>query len=197
MTCARCSVGFTLVEVVAALAVGGLVTLTAAATVASIPELAARADANLSSTLRAGAVRAHLREWLRASHASGDSAYDGAFIGVDGPPTGTDVLQFPVADPLGTIAGRASIRLAIDGPPDGGSSLVAEIRPEHGPTRRIELVRGARRLEARYLYFVSNEPRWFTGWGSEVERPAAVRIWIDGENLHPLIRLPLTVWLRS
>jgi prepilin-type N-terminal cleavage/methylation domain-containing protein len=189
--------GFTLVEVLVALAIGGLVTLTAAATAAAIPDVAGRADAQLAGALRSVAVRTQLREWLRASYASRDSTYDAAFTGVDGPRSGTDALRFPLVDPTATVRGRASIVLAIDGNPDGSSSLVAEIQPESGSRTRIELVPGAGFLEARYLYFVSSEPRWFTGWGSEVERPSAVRLWIDGEDLDPLLRMPLTVWLRS
>lgn len=189
--------GFTLIEVIVALAVGGLVTLTAAATAAAVPDLTARADARLTSTLRAVAVRTQVREWLRASYASRDLSFDAAFTGVDGPQPGMDALQFALLDPTGDGSGRASILLAIDRRSDHSSSLVAEVRPEHGPTQRIELVSGARSLEVRYLYVVSSEPRWFLGWGSEVERPVAVRLWIAGPDLDPILQLPLTVWLRS
>lgn len=189
--------GFTLVEVVVAVAIGGLVTLTAAGTAASVLELTEHADAHLSGTLRSAAVRTQLREWLRASYASRDSTYEAAFTGFDGPQNGADALRFHVVDPTATVRGRASIVLAIDAAPGGGPSLVAVIQPEAGAATRVELIPGADFLEVRYLYFVSSEPRWFAGWSSEVERPAAVRLWIDGDGLESLARMPLTVWLRS
>lgn len=189
--------GFTLIEIMVAIAIGGMVTLTAAATAASIVKLTDRADAHLSGTLRSAVVRAQLREWLRASYASQDSTYEAAFTGIDGSRNGTDALRFHVLDPTPTVRGRASIVLAIDGDPGSRPSLVAEIQPEFGATVPIELIPGADFLEVRYLYFVSSEPRWFAGWSSEVERPAAVRVWVDGDSLEPLARLPLTVWLRS
>lgn len=189
--------GFTLVEVIVAIAIGGLVTLTAAATAASTLELTDRADAHLSGTLRSAAVRTQLREWLRASYASRDSTYEAAFTGIDGSRNGTDALRFPVVDPTATVRGRALVVLAIDDDRGSSPSLVAEIQPESGAPTRLELIPGADFLEVRYLYFVSSEPRWFAGWSSEVERPSAVRLWIAGDNLEPLARLPLTVWLRS
>lgn len=189
--------GFTLIEVIVAIAIGGLVTLTAAGTAASIVELTDHADAHLSDTLRSAAVRTQLREWLRASYASRDSTYDAAFTGIDGPRNGTDALRFPLVDPTAIVRGRASIVLAIDADRGSSPTLVAEIQPEFGAPTRVELIPGADFLEVRYLYFVSSEPRWFAGWSSEVERPAAVRLWIDGDNLEPLARMPLTVWLRS
>jgi prepilin-type N-terminal cleavage/methylation domain-containing protein len=197
VTSSRTCSGFTLIEVVVALAVGGLVALTAAATAASVPDLAGRADARLTRTLRSVAVRTQLREWLRASYAASDSTFGASFTGVDGPRPGTDALQFPIIDAAETMQGRASILLAIDRGADGRPALVAEIEPEHGTPRQIELVPGAHSLEARYLYVLSGEPRWFLGWGSRVERPVAVRLWIDGEDLDPLLRVPLTVWMRS
>lgn len=189
--------GFTLIEVIVAIAIGGLVSLTAAATASSVLELTDRADAHLSGTLRSAGVRTQLREWLRASYASRDSTYEAAFTGVDGSRDGADALRFPVVDPTATVRGRASIVVAIAAARGAGPSLVAEIQPEAGAATRVELIPGAGFLEVRYLYFVSSEPRWFAGWSSEVERPAAVRLWIDGEGLEPLMRMPLTVWLRS
>lgn len=187
--------GFTLVEVVVALVIGGLLTLTAAATVAAVPDLATRADDHLSSRLRAAAVRSQLREWLLASYADRDSTYDASFSGVDGPRAGTDALRFAVTGGIEGITGRATILLGIHRGPGDSSALVAEIEPERGARRRIVLVPGATSFEARYLYFVSTDGRWFQGWSSAVERPAAVRMWIDGESVSSLIRLPLTVWL--
>lgn len=191
------SAGFTLVEVVVALAIGGLVSLTAAVTAVSVPDIAGQAEARLIDVQRAAAVRGQLRRWLRASYASGDSTYEARFLGVDGPEPGTDALQFPVVDPTATISGRASIVLAVRQDAVGQSSLVAEIQPDIGEPRAIQLARGVTGLEARYLYAVSTEPRWFAGWSSEVERPIAVRLWIHGADLDNLLRLPLTVWLRS
>lgn len=195
MTRQRSAAGFTLVEVAVALVIGGLLTLTVAATVAAVPDLSTRADEHLSSRLRAVGVRGQLREWLRASYADRDSTYDASFSGVDGPRPGTDALRFAVTGEVAGIAGRATVVLGIEGDADTSSALIAEIEPERGERRRIVLVPGATRLEARYLYFVSTEGRWFQGWSSAVERPAAVRLWVDGESVHPLIRVPLTVRL--
>lgn len=195
MTRWRSAAGFTLVEVAVALVIGGLLTMTAAATVAAVPDLSSRADDHLSSRLRAAAVRSQLRAWLRASYADRDSAYDASFSGVDGPRPGTDALRFAVTGVIEGTSGRAIVLLGIEETPGGSSALVAEIEPERGARRRVVLVPGATRLEARYLYFVSAEGRWFQGWSSAVERPAAVRLWIGGESVHPLLRVPLTVWL--
>lgn len=193
---ARAAAGFTLFEVLVALLIGGLVTLTAAATVGSVPELATRADERLTSELRAAAVRGQIRAWLRASYVDRDSTFDASFAGIDGPRPGGDALRFAVQS-IDGVDGRAILLLGIDGESGPAPALMVEIRPERGSPRRIVLVPGATELEIQYLYFVSGEGRWFLGWNSAVERPAAVRLWIGGRSLDPLLRLPITVWLRA
>lgn len=189
--------GFTLVEVIVALAVGGLVTLTAAATATTLPNLASSADARIGETLGAVAVRSQIRGWLVSSFATGDSLFEGEFTGFDGTLAGADVLRFPLRNPDEASPGRAVLTLAVGaiGGPEAG--LVALIEPARGPIQTLPVAPAATGLEIQYLYFVSGSPRWYDGWQSRVERPAAVRLWLQGLGLPDLLRLPITVWLRG
>ena len=189
--------GFTLVEVMVAIVIGGLVTLTAAATATAVPDLASGADIRLNETLRTVAVRRQIRDWLTASYATGDSAFAGEFLGYDGPVPGSDALRFQTlnADPL--LPGRALLSIAIAEPGSGEKGLVAIITPDRGRSVTLPLAPEATGLEVQYLYLISGNPRWFDGWSSSVERPAAVRLQLSGAGLPELLQLPITVWLQG
>jgi prepilin-type N-terminal cleavage/methylation domain-containing protein len=192
--------GLTLLELLVALL------LTAVAVSLGYAAFAATADAHARATRDVDPVAAVAarREWLRGIIASarigapGDGA---AFEGTDaarrGPGAGV------AADDALVLVGRddtgddAWVRLHVERDPSAGSSgLVADVAPfPRRPGDRVRRLLLDPEVTAFDVSYLSPVPprRWLPAWDAQGILPAAVRLRLDGERVHPLLRVPLTV----
>lgn len=186
--------GFTLVEIVVALTVGALVTLVAHTTVSQTLDTATRSRNRLAAAQHSAGVRKQLADWLGGAQVSSSNDSDIAFLGGDAAEDTTrcDQLRFVSATAL---AGEwTEIHLFIDDDPHTRErGLVASLGGDLTPTHVVGLEPSATDLEIRYLFRINTELRWFSGWSSSIELPLAVEIRLLGENLPPLLQLPITV----
>ena len=152
--------GFTLIEVLVALAIGALVVLLAHqlfATVVNRGRTLLAARESLDRTMNA-------RRWLAATFLSLDVGADSAG-GFDGR---ADRVEF--AAWLETVDGwfeRCHIALGRD-----GDRLVATVSPGQG----VALMDGVRAVAFDYLLEPGAEARWVREWISPVSAPIAVRL---------------------
>lgn len=193
--------GFTLLEVLVGLAVGGVVLLAGFAALAAVHDRSSHALAATQPTLEASVTRALLTEWLAgAQRISAEAGV--AFTGEHGRDLGTDSdeLVFPTRTqtPLGT--GITGIRLRVETDPSAPHrGLLAELsfRPEDEPYV-IELAPGVTSLRIRYRPNLDGIVEWTDSWVDQMEPPRAVELTFHSahaDDLPPLLRLPLRVAL--
>ena len=197
---ARC--GFTLVEVIVALAVGGIVILTGFGALATVRDRSEHAVAETSFMLEGATARATLIDWLGMARLQA-SELNAAFTGLDAVESGlpSDELTFPTRarTPLGTST--TVVRLLVDTDfetPETG--LVAEFVGVLGAEpRRMELVSKVTGMRIRYLPDVPGDVEWAESWVGQSELPRAIEISLDARPNDPLpallalpIRVPLT-----
>jgi prepilin-type N-terminal cleavage/methylation domain-containing protein len=198
--------GFTLLELLVALAITGVVVLAVSAAVSVSTTVALRGRDESDSVLRVEAAYAAMRRWLAAAYLGGAGAglrFEGADLNSRGTPA--DELSFVTLDPWmleASPAGPVRVRLRVAGRDSG---LVAEYagfgpdaRTEVRSVRRISVLPGVRGMDARYLVALGDEVRWFSGWSSRVRLPRAVELRFyagSGDALPELLRLPLRVAL--
>jgi len=160
--------GFTLVELLVALAVAGGVALAAQQVLATALDARARSRTQRELALSAAARRAALEAWLRAATLSVPGAPFLAMRRDDGGMR-TDELTFAVADAGALYPGPHRIRVWVDrnpaiSPDDG---LVVELLPlpaGSGPADTVVLAPAAARLWLRYL---DAPGRWVDAWDAE------------------------------
>jgi prepilin-type N-terminal cleavage/methylation domain-containing protein len=193
--------GFTLLEVLVGLAVGGVVLLAGFAALAAVHDRTSHALAGTQPTLEASVTRALLTEWLAGAQRVSNQA-GVAFTGEHGRDLGTDSdeLTFPTRTqtPLGT--GITAIRLRVE--TDASAplrGLLAELsfRPEDEPYV-IHLAPGVTSLRIRYRPDTDGVVEWTDSWVDRLEPPRAVELTFHSahpEDLPPLLRLPLRVAL--
>lgn len=202
--------GLTLVELVVALAVAGIVVTGGYAAFGFVADQREAASARAERDQRAARVRAALTLWLanaavgrdadRAFRGLGGSTGLGA-AGAPGIPSGTgadDRLAFltHAPSPLPHRSARVSIRVLRDSTPMP-QGVVAELTPlPAGRTERLTLSREATGLDIRYLASFSGERRWLPSWVSTSVLPAAVEVrLLPADSLDPLLARPILVAL--
>lgn len=181
--------GFTLLELLVALAVSAVVILGVRAAVSLSVDVATRGRDVTDEALRVEAVRATVRRWLESAYIGSGlegSGFEGRDQEVLGQPQ--DVLAFVTLDPalLDTRRGSAVwIRLRVA---SGDSGLVAEYHDVawnplpagdmavNRRNKRISILPEVRALDVRYLVTLGDESRWFRGWSSGVRLPRAVEL---------------------
>jgi prepilin-type N-terminal cleavage/methylation domain-containing protein len=166
--CGASSGGFTLVELIVALAIAGFVALAAQQVLATALDARARSRTQRELALSASARRGALEAWLRAATLSVPGA---PFIAVRRDEGGSraDELTFAVADAGALYPGPHRIRVWVDRnpaiPPDDG--LVVELLPlpaGSAPADTLVLAPAAARLWLRYL---DAPGRWVEAWDAE------------------------------
>lgn len=172
--------GFTLVELLVALAVAGIVALAAQQVLATALDARARSRTQRELALSAATRRAALEAWLRAATLSVPGV---SFIGRPGGDVGwpADELVFAVADAGALYPGPHRIRVWVDrnpalAPDDG---LIVELLPlpaGGAPADTLVLAPAAARLRIRYL--------------------DAPGVWVDAWDAEEVGRLPLAIELR-
>ena len=171
--------GFTLVELLVALAVAGVVALAAQQVLAAALDARARSRTQRELALSAAARRAALESWLRAATLS---VPDAPFIGRPGGDAvwPADELTFVVADAGALYPGPHRIRVWLGrGPAAAASGLIVELLPLPAglaPADTLVLAPAAARLRIRYL--------------------DAPGVWVDAWDSEAAGRLPLAVELR-
>lgn len=172
----RRAAGFTLVEMLVALAVAGLVVAAGRAALAAVEDASARSRAARESALGAVAVRTTLQEWLRSAHAffAGVNRAEGMIP--------RDEVVFAVADAGALRPGAHRIRLWIQ--PEGygaAHGLLAELTPLSGPAgaapaETIPLVPAAAGLDVTYRVKLKEGERWVSAWSPESGLPRAIEL---------------------
>jgi prepilin-type N-terminal cleavage/methylation domain-containing protein len=199
--------GFTLVELLVALVVSGLVLSLAFRAVGIAADATARVRVDQRGVLRAGAARAQLDSWLH-----GATLLDGSeqFLGIagprrDGPPL--DELTFAVADAGELRPGPHRIHLWIGRDSTGlRSDLLAELvaldESARSAPETLLVAPGAAGMRVRYRGRFAGRESWAGDWGSSTQLPFGVELLLlpPGGTAHgalaPILALPLTVALR-
>lgn len=192
--------GFTLMEMVIAIAMASVVALFVHRGLHELEEMTARAAERREAAAHAAAVRRQLVGWLRGAHLGTEPAA-GAFEGRDGADarvgSSDDRLAFPTLAPDPFRAGEARVQLGISrGPGTSATGLVARLsygRDNAGPL--LPLVPQATGFDVRYLFDPGDGPRWTNDWVSSARLPAAVELRLSGDSLPPLLRFPILVTL--
>lgn len=186
--------GFTLVEILVAVAITGLVALLLHRSLAELHRLGDRAAAARSRGAQSAAVRRQITSWLRGVYVDPMSGVI-RFDGIDGVASsgGGDRLAFwTTADGLDG-GGPSQVSLEIE-PGVGLVAYVADRTMSITPDpRRVVLAPGADRLEARYYVELGLERVWLPTWSSAVTTPVAVELRILGRDVAPLLRIPVLV----
>lgn len=188
--------GFTLVEVMVALVVSGLVLGAAYGVVGAVAGARERVATAREAALPGPAVRAALDGWLRSA-APLDDRYP--FAGIDrGEGLPNDLLEFTAEDGGVLYPGPRRIRLWVE-----RAGLLAEVAPL-GPggdrTDTLPLAPGAAGLQLRYRTRSRGEPLWVGAWRGQTTLPEAVEITLvpraDAGDLPRVLRLPILIPLR-
>ena len=184
--------GMTLMELVIALTITGMIAAMAAATFDTVIESRARARETADAVTRSAATRALLTSWL----ASGDFASDAnrlpsmatVDLGVD-----DDALVVTATSPTPTGYNRTTVHLFVDRDdetPEQG--LVAEMQPVDGTAMvRTQLDSTVNGLRVEYLDGTTN--RWVPRREGVVRSPLALRMTLSArapDTLPSLLRLP-------
>jgi prepilin-type N-terminal cleavage/methylation domain-containing protein len=170
--------GFTIIELVVALAIGGVVAVTAYALLGLVADTAARVrDENRLG--QAGlAARRTIEGWLRSATVAGGLE---PFVGTrgEGIPR-RDALTFAVTEGGLLCPGPCRVRLWIDRDPHTrASGLVAELNSLSGvPTApdTVEIAGGAGGLIVRYRARVADPRSWSSEWVAANALPAVVEL---------------------
>ncbi|MBW3570967.1 MAG: prepilin-type N-terminal cleavage/methylation domain-containing protein [Gemmatimonadetes bacterium] len=202
--------GFTLVEVVVALVVGGVVAAAGYGVLAGVADGRAAVARDRAERIPGPAVRGALDGWLRAA-----SLWEGSgpFRGRDRRigPLSVDELSFTVDDGGALYPGRHRLTLWIERDrtrqPHG---LLAEIAPaerrDGERTDTLSLAPAAVGLDVRYRAKVRRKDAWLDAWDSERTLPEALELVVlpaperandpAGDGLPDALRLPVAVPLR-
>lgn len=196
MRSVRSAAGFTLLETMVALMLAGMVTWLAHVTVTTAVDVGRRADAHLSEVRKAASVRAQLHAWLVSARLDAESG--DVFAATDGRTASgmpDDRLEFMTMRPAPdrTIPARLVIEMDED-PATGEHGLLATVHYVGEPTStKLVLAAGAAGFQARYLFRNGTDATWYRGWNSTASLPSAVELLLIGDDLPPLLRVPVTV----
>lgn len=205
----RSGAGFTVIELLVALAITGLVVAAGHAGLTALIDASARARAAREPVHAGAAARAMLADWLNAaSLLDGNGSFWGTHRrdGIER----IDRLSFTIADGGPLRRGPQRVDLWVDRDLFTVSEgLLAELTPIRGgppaPTETLSLARSGTGLSLRYLVMLDGRERWVDEWQSTTQLPRAVELRLtrigrvrlggasDGIELPPLLRLPLVV----
>lgn len=198
MSAPRCRTGFTLLEVVVALAVGGAALAAGTAAFAIVVDRVDRVEERMDRDLAAAAVRSRLAAWVGEARlgSEGRSVFSGVDAVADRTPD--DELSWTTGARTPVDAPRSEVRLYVDRDAETlERGLVAEFRdPITLRAERDELVPEAIGLDIRYRSAVAGSGRWLPSWISSSVLPRGVEIRIQHGPAavpHPLLELPIRV----
>lgn len=202
--------GFTLVELLVALLVSGIVVLAAHAGLTVLTDGWARSHRAAVPVLSGAGARATIEGWIRwATILPGT----GPFRGTDAWRAGqsADEVTFDTGDCGALRPGPCRVRLWVEGSRGGERrGLLAELRPVRGdrllPAETLSVAPGATGLEIRYLVPQPRGTTWRDSWESRDLLPRALALRVSSvgavqlgpgaaapSTLAPLLELPLVV----
>jgi len=194
--------GFTLVEVIVGLAVGGVVLLAGFTALATVQDRSVHAQDATMGVLEGATARATLIEWLATAvpTAAGPPGAGRIRIeGLDAREMGlpSDELTFPTQGSTTLRIPVTVVRLFIDSDPETPErGLVAELSGRLGESATVELVPRATGLLIRYLPMGDGAVQWTESWVGQTQLPRAVELTLledPSAPLPPLLRLPVRV----
>jgi prepilin-type N-terminal cleavage/methylation domain-containing protein len=203
--------GFTIVELLVALVVTGMVLSVAYGALHVAGQATARVRRERVAALEGPSARAALDGWLRAATlAGGSEAFVGLADGRGGGGDRTDEVSFAVLDAGSLRPGPHRVRLWIGSDSAAGRrGLLAELRPIRGvgetPAETLRVAPAATGLALRYLVRATNREWWTDAWQSYEQLPAAVELRVlagpatGSSGLPPILALPVRVplgWTR-
>jgi prepilin-type N-terminal cleavage/methylation domain-containing protein len=200
----RGSEGFTLVEVVVALAVGSIVLLAGFSALALVQDRSAHAADATVAALEGATARSTLHRWIadaRLQSQDAGVAFEGNPAGVDG--RSSDELLFPTLARTPIPAQVSIVRLFVDDDPaTPEQGLVAEFSALLGEEPlRVQVVPEVTGLRIRYLPD-GGDPGvlWTDSWVGQGALPRGVELTLEfpeGARVSPLLRLPLRIPLAT
>lgn len=193
------SAGFTLIEVLVTIAVGGIVLLAGVSALTTIQDRSEHAVEATIGVREAAAVRATLVDWLTSAEISARELAVG-FEGQDAEEQDLmwDELTFPTRSRMALRTSLTAVRIFLDvDPATPEHGLVAELVDRIGDEpRRMELVPKAVGLHTRYLPNTDGPVEWAESWIGQGLLPRAVEMTLLGapdDPLPPLLRMPIRV----
>lgn len=199
--------GFTIIELMVALVVVGLIALAAHAAVATASGAVQRLDRATGPVRRGTAVRITLRQWLRAIAPVGSLP---VLTGTDGGsgPLALDRIQFTVRDGGRLRPGPHRIGIRIDADPGTAvQGLIIRIEDLSAATARpaeiLEAAPAATGVSIRYRTWVDGRVRWRDHWNARDGRPEAIQLRIfeptrpSDSVFHALLTRPIHVRLTT
>lgn len=199
MTCRR---GLTLIELLVALTITGLVMGAGYAALSVMVDHRARVMAATDVVATAAAKRRMLTGWLRGARLTieGNATFEG-LQGVDADRP-DDALTFVTNAPTPVGSNETLVRVYIDRDdktPERGLTVALSDR-KGGVKRRVEVDPRATGLELRYLSGLFGKRAWLDSWVSTTVLPSAVRLTASSyqpDTLPPLLGLAIVVPLGS
>ncbi len=195
------SAGFTLIEVIVAVAVGGIVLLVGLSALTSVQDRSEHALQATTDAREAATVRSALIDWLTSAEVSVQELAVG-FEGQDAKEQDLpwDELSFPTRSRTVLRTSPTAVRLYLDTDPETPEhGLVAELFDRIGvEPGRMELVPQAIGLAIRYLPNVDGPVEWAESWVGQGRLPRAVELTLldtPEDPLPPLLRMPIRVAL--
>lgn len=191
--------GMTLIELLVALTVTGLVLGAGYAAFSAIADRKQVIEESTEDAVRAASVRATLADWLAGARLDIQSDQE-IFRGLDGVSDDQpdDQLTFLTAASTPIGERETVVRLLIDrddATPERG--LVAELSDRRRITlRRLELLPGVSSLDLHYLSGMLGDRRWLPSWISSSVMPVGIQATVGAappDTLPPLFRLPIVV----
>jgi prepilin-type N-terminal cleavage/methylation domain-containing protein len=197
-----CRKGLTLIELLVALTITGLMMGSGYGALSVMVDHRARVMAATDAVASAAAKRRMLKGWLRGARLNiyGDATFEGLHGVDEDRPDDAVTFLTNAPTPLGT--NETVVRIYIDRDdqtPERGVTVALTDR-KGGATRRIEVDPRATGLDIRYLSGVFGKRAWLESWVSTTVLPSAVRLTVSSEqpdSLPSLLRPPIVVPLGS
>lgn len=200
--------GFTLAELLVALAVAGLVVAAAQSLLGTLGDFSRRSQAARDPVLRGAAARSALTAWFRAAQRPDSLLH---FLGRHGSVGGeaVDELAFTIEDGGRLWSGPHRVHLWVDRDPQTPrQGLLAAMTPLYSggaaPAETLSLAVQATGLAIRYKIIDNGRERWVSEWQSDWQLPLAAELHVtrlgrvrlgavDENALPPLIDLPMVL----
>jgi prepilin-type N-terminal cleavage/methylation domain-containing protein len=192
--------GLTLIELLVALTITGLVMAAGYAALSTLIDHRARVMSATDAVATGAEKRRMLIDWLRGARldVQGDANFEG--LPGDAEDRPDDALTFVTNTPTPVSLDQTIVRLYIDRdnktPEFGLTAALSDRRG--GAARRIEIDRHVTGLEIRYLSGMFGKRAWLESWVSATVLPSAVRVVASSEQpdsmpslLRPAIVVPL------
>jgi len=191
--------GITLIELVVAITITGMVVAAGYGALASVMQQRDRVEAASAETMRAVAVRHAISSWLGDARLTIEET-GATFRGLDGETDGLpdDDLLWLTAAPTPLGAGEAVVRLYVDrderSPERGLTARFAEWRGTR--TATLELDARVTGLEVRYRSPLGGSGAWLPSWISSTVLPWGAEVTLSAgpaDTVPPVLLLPIVV----